>query len=226
MRTIHKNGNEPNELEQRRLSEAPFGWAELNDDPDLKEEIKRALVEEQGGLCAYTGIEIDLDSCHIEHLRPRTCWDDDSDVEYTNMVACFPRNPGDRGENFGATAKDRRSNWPCTEEEWNRFVTPLENRCEHCFLYETDGSISAEGENPSAEETIQQLRLHDSELEDRRKRAIEGFIETFSQMDRDALITAIRKKVQQLERRYQQTEPGRLRAFIFVITRAVRHHFL
>jgi uncharacterized protein (TIGR02646 family) len=226
MRKVHKNGNEPNELQHRRLSEAPFGWSELNDDPDLKTEIKNALVEEQGGLCAYTGIEIELDSCHIEHLRPRACWDDGSEVEYTNMVACFPRSPGDHSENFGATAKDRRSNWPCTEEEWNQFITPLDDRCEHCFVYKTDGSISADDDNQSAEETIRQLRLHDSELEDRRKQAVDGFLERFSDMDRDALRPAIKKKVEQLEGQYRRRQPGRLSPFIFVIAKAIRHHFL
>jgi len=226
MRKIHKNGNEPDELERRRLSDAPFGWAELKDDSNLKDEVRQSLVDEQGGLCAYTGIEIDLDSCHIEHLKLRSCWDDGSDVEYTNMVACFPKSPGDHGENFGATAKDQRSDWPCTQKEWDQFVTPLEDRCKRCFIYKTDGSISAADNNSSAQVTIQKLRLHDEELEDRRKRAIDGFIETFSQMDQGALITAMKKKVQQLERRYRQSNPGRLRAFIFVITRAVRHHFL
>lgn len=32
--------------------------------------IKKALLREQGFICAYTLKRISLDSCHIEHLKP------------------------------------------------------------------------------------------------------------------------------------------------------------
>ncbi len=37
---------------------------------DLRGEIKDSLIAEQRGLCAYTGIGINADGSHIEHLLP------------------------------------------------------------------------------------------------------------------------------------------------------------
>ncbi len=55
---------------------------------ELKAEIKEALVAEQRGLCAYTGVRIDSSLSHIEHLLPQAhCHRGEEDVAYRNMVA-------------------------------------------------------------------------------------------------------------------------------------------
>ncbi len=38
---------------------------------ELLAEIKNSLIAEQQGLCAYTGIRIDVGRSHIEHLLPQ-----------------------------------------------------------------------------------------------------------------------------------------------------------
>lgn len=143
MRTIHKQGNEPNELEQRRNSSTPFGWEELNDDLDLKEETMDALLSEQGFLCAYTGVRIEQRNAHIEHLKPRSHdWNGDTDVRYDNMVACYPK---EGGCPFGAMYK---GNWP-SPEEWGTFITPLEDRCEHCFHFSNRSMVASGSTSPN-----------------------------------------------------------------------------
>jgi uncharacterized protein (TIGR02646 family) len=217
MRKIHKQGNEPNALEERRLGDAPFGWGEINDDPDLKATIKEALLDEQGELCAYTGIRIGTGSAHIEHLKPRAHdWEGHTDVSYENMVACHT----EKGSTFGATYK---GDWP-SPSEWDDFITPLDERCEQSFRYETDGSIRAAGNNLAAERTIENLNLDHPELEDLRADAVEGMVETFSQTNVRALKTAVRQKVDRLRRRMRQTDPNRLPEFVFVLVDALETH--
>lgn len=215
MRTIHKQGNEPNELEHRRNNPAPFGWAEINDDPTLKVTIKEALLSEQGFLCAYTGIRIEQDKSHIEHLKPRAHdWNGDTDVRYDNMVACYPK---EGGCSFGAMYK---GNWP-SPPEWSDFVTPLENRCEHCFRYATNGSVTAVGNNEAAEKTIAHLNLDHPELQNLRRDAITGVLEDFDQTHPQALRTAVQKRIDRLRRSMRQESPSRLRSFVFVLVDAL-----
>jgi len=217
MRKIHKQGNEPNTLEERRLGDAPFGWGEIDADPDLKREIKKTLLDEQGKLCAYTGIRIQTGDAHIEHLKPRAYdWDGNTDVSYENMVACHT----EQGDTFGATYK---GDWP-SPSEWGDFITPLEERCEESFQYETDGSIQADGSNRAAERTIENLRLDHPELEELRKDAIDGMIETFSQTAPRALNAAVQQKVDRLRRRMKREDPNRLPEFVFVLVDALDTH--
>lgn len=217
MRTIYKQGNEPNSLMERRLDDAPFGWGEIDADPDLKAEIKEALLDEQGDLCAYTGIQINPGDSHIEHLKPRAHdWEGNTDVSYENMVACYPSG----GCEFGAMYK---GNWP-SPSEWDDFVTPLEERCEQCFQYEADGSIHAVANNRAAERTIENLYLDHPELEGLRRDAITGMIESFSQTDSRALKAAVQRKVNRLRRKMQQDDPNRLPQFVFVLVDVLETH--
>ncbi len=58
---------------------------------ELRRCIKEALVAEQRGLCSYRGIGIDANRSHIEHLLPQAyCQRGLEDVNYRNMVACYP----------------------------------------------------------------------------------------------------------------------------------------
>ena len=217
MRQIQKNEPRALGLQERRQGPEPFGWEEINDDTSLKNDIKAALLAEQGGLCAYTGIEIDMGASHIEHMKARAHnWGYDSDTDYQNMVACYPNG----GCDFGAM---RKGNWP-SPSEWSDFITPVEPRCEACIAYGTDGSISADGGNVAAKTTIQRLALDHRELEERRRHAIDGVLESLSQHNAGALKAAAEKLVDQLERTMQQEKPTRLTAFVFVLVDALRRH--
>jgi uncharacterized protein (TIGR02646 family) len=217
MRKIHKQGDEPDALQERRLGDAPFGWGEINDDPDLKSKIKEALLDEQGELCAYTGIRIGGDDAHVEHLKPRAHdWGENTDVSYRNMVACHT----EEGSTFGATYK---GDWP-SPSEWNDFITPLDEWCKECFQYGTDGSVSPSGNNRAAERTIENLRLDHPELEDLRREAITEMVVRFSQTDPQSQQTAIRRKVNRLRRRMKQEEPNQLPEFVFVLVDALETH--
>ena len=59
----------------------------------MKRPLLDALISEQGWLCAYTMRRIESTSSHVEHIKPQSrCRADlpGSDLEYGNLVACFP----------------------------------------------------------------------------------------------------------------------------------------
>jgi uncharacterized protein (TIGR02646 family) len=139
-----------------------------------KEPLLEALIEEQGGLCAYTMKRIDPSSAHIEHLKPETLCRTErrgSDLDYTNMVACFPRDGMARKYRYGAQQKD---DW--WEGEGNEFVSPLHPACEQRFQFRLSGIIEPVGNHPAAVNTIYVLKLDHLSLTEDRKQSIEEFI--------------------------------------------------
>lgn len=135
-----------------------------------KEEVKGALLDEQGSICAYTMLRITPETSHIEHLVPRSVSRgsdpprNEETVDYQNLVACHPKLgvPGQHGCPYGA---DRRGNWWDPEN----FVRPIDEDCESRFRFLPNGSVEpmVAGDVP-AHETIQNLGLDHPELKDLR----------------------------------------------------------
>ena len=129
-----------------------------------KEAVKQSLLDEQGGLCCYTGIRIDEDNSHIEHLKPQSQCVDHEDVDYANLLAAYPSNECP----FGARAKG----------EWydaQLLISPLDKRCESCFRFDLSGGIKPANENdPAVIETIRRLCLDHGSLTEMREKAIKN----------------------------------------------------
>ncbi|MBK4732795.1 TIGR02646 family protein [Oxynema sp. CENA135] len=140
--------------------------------------LKLHLLKEQGYLCAYTGISISVEESHIEHLKPQSLcrnvpnpgnFDYLEDVEYRNMVACFPKDGGDTSYGYGAPIK---AGWWDEEE----FISPCQEDCERKFSYQWSGKICPTDENDrAAMTTIENLGLDARRLRERRRKAIKGF---------------------------------------------------
>lgn len=164
------------------------------------EALKRHLLKEQGYICAYTGIEISEENSHIEHLKPQTVCKQEKvldkkyldDVEYHNMVACFPKNGGDDSLGYGAPVK--RSWWNESE-----FVSPCQADCERRFIYGWKGEIKHLHGDKAAETTINVLGLGTKRLKDKRYKRILGFFgfsrkaKDLSQRDAKKLLAIIGK---------------------------------
>ncbi|CDM98101.1 MAG: TIGR02646 family protein [Limnospira sp. PMC 1291.21] len=168
-----------------------LGCDYYNDVPsDVKRDLKDHLLGEQGFLCCYTGILIDTDTSHIEHLKPYSiCRDEKNyeDVNYLNLVTAYPgRNyksqddevnqPSKKSKKnskkcpFGAHAKD---NW----YELDNFVTPLESDCEDRFKFDNSGKVEATNhQDTAAQITIEKLVLNHERLIDLRRAAIDEAI--------------------------------------------------
>lgn len=139
-----------------------------------KQALLACLVAEQGALCAYTMRRIDDDSAHVEHIKPQSrCRADQagSDLNYTNLVSCFPRDGMQTKYRYGAQKKD--SWW---ENDGADFVSPLHPACERRFRFSLDGSIAAVGNHVAAVTTIDVLALDHRSLTEDRKRVMEEFI--------------------------------------------------
>ena len=132
-------------------------------------ELKQYLIREQGFLCAYTGREILGESSHVEHLKPQSLCTGHEDVDYRNIVACFPGNGGDTSHGYGAPVK---GDW----WEEDLFVSPLAEDCERRFVFSWSGKISPNPkDHHGAQETIKVLKLDHENLVHLRRKAIHGF---------------------------------------------------
>lgn len=212
MRTIRKT-TEPRELREWRAryqNDPNYGYDLLRQDHAVTEALTRQLVEEQGSLCAYTGRRIDAANAHLEHVNAQTHCTRGEDVDYGNLVACYP------GPNTGQVAygAHRKGSWPFPDERY-LFVSPLINGCKERFTYNWRGEISSvSAGDTAAATTIDRLNLRNGELTAMRKAAIDGVLgET-----RNLSLKEARRKLRDLE----QATTGRLVPFCFAVKPALR----
>ena len=147
-------------------------WREVPS--DQKERILTAMIADQGGLCAYTMRRIDNNSSHVEHIKPQSrCREDlpGSDLDYANLVACYPRLDVKGQPRYGAR---RKGGWWDTDGA--EFVSPLQSACEKVFRFKLDGEIEALDNRNEAKTTITVLGLDHRSLTEDRKRAINEFL--------------------------------------------------
>ena len=131
---------------------------------DVKSEIRKSLLKEQGFLDAYTMQRISEATCHIEHFRPQSRFPEDA-LDYGNMHACWPA-LGVSGErpDYGAAFKD---------DSTERICSPLQEAdVFDAFDYSSSGEIRAR--TPLAEKTIEVLNLNAPQLREQRRQAILG----------------------------------------------------
>jgi uncharacterized protein (TIGR02646 family) len=180
---------------------------------ELRAAIKDALIAEQRGLCAYTGIGIDASHAHIEHLLPQAhCQRGNQDVEYRNMVACYP-GPGNAYVPFGALWK---ADWPSLAER-HLFVSPRSADCEARFIFSIRGRISVSENDVAAKETVKRLGLDSKRLGDLREEAIAA---TLYPLD----LPSARKRLAGLSQ--AEAAGGRLEPFCFALKQALSKHIV
>lgn len=116
-----------------------------------KQQLKDALLEEQGWICCYCEQEITADDAHIEHFRPQSNPD------------CDPLHCG-----------NLKADW----FDQNLLVSPLAPSCESRFVFLGNGEIQGKDVNDqAAKETIQRLGLNIPKLIEMRKKVIEVFLD-------------------------------------------------
>jgi uncharacterized protein (TIGR02646 family) len=185
---------------------------------EIRMEIKNALIDEQRGLCAYTGISINGGRSHIEHLLPQAhCRRGQEDVAYGNMVACYPE-PGGGYVPFGALLK---GNWPSPAEQ-HLFVSPRSSACERRFSFNLRGKFSAAEGDEAANVTIKRLGLDNRRLEELRKVAIDATLRWHGKNVPLLDLPSARRRLTQLEN--AENVGGRLEPFCFALKQALRKH--
>jgi uncharacterized protein (TIGR02646 family) len=179
----------------------------LNSLPEVKAELLEQLIAEQHHLCAYAGVRIEERTCHIEHLKPQNKCDPGEDVDYFNLLACFPEDGGDVSHGFGAPVK---GGWWVEAQ----FVSPLSKDCDRRFQYTWSGKMKpAVATDTAAEKTIDQIGLDCEGLQKLRVRAIRGFF-GFSPKSKPLSLVDAEKLLAKID---SPDNEGKLRPFCFVL---------
>lgn len=230
MRWIQKN-SEPVELiewrsrnKTRDESGINFGYELMRKDHQVTKAVTNSLLQEQGWLCAYTGIRINgytnpdnpLEcDCHIDHVKAQDYCCPEEKVTYSNMVACYPGPNQKAGTPFGG---ERKKNWPDHNKgEQHLFLSPLASTCESRFLFDLKGEIKHRDGDLGAKETIKNLGLNHDILKAMRKGAIQGTIGK----NNDLSIKQARSRLKSIK---SQQSGTRLEPFCFVLVQALEKH--
>jgi len=130
VRTIRKR-SPPSALTQWRAPRLPANrpdgmecsYDEMRGQQDVLEAVEASLLAEQGGLCAYTGRNIEPSKSaatnprkvdfHVEHMTAQAHCAYGQDTDYANLVACWPRPNCGFEPSYGARKK---GNWPSPDE--------------------------------------------------------------------------------------------------------------
>jgi len=213
MKCIQKK-NEPDELKEwrsRYSNDINFDYDLMRKDHNVVEAVTRSLLEEQGWLCAYTGLSIDEQKCHLEHIKPQKHCTAGEKVLYSNIVACYPEPNTPYKLPYGAHKKD---DWPAPNEQ-HLFVSPLDPSCESRFIFNLRGQIKSKAGDQAAAMTITKLGLDYSVLEDKRKAAIQGTIGK----ENDLSLKDARRRLRNLK-----NQQGKLDEFCFVLVQSLEKH--
>lgn len=106
--------------------------------------LREYMLKEQFGICCYCCGSLEYENSHIEHIKPRDSYPKLS-MAYSNMlVSCK------ESEHCGMKKGNK------FDEE--KFVSPLDMKCESNFSYEPDGTII--GETDSGVYTVELLNLN------------------------------------------------------------------
>ena len=117
-------------LADRRAAGQPLDYDEVSvvefngEQIPVRQAIRQARIIDQGYLCAYTLKRIGEETCHNEHLVPRSVSKQEGRTEetldYQNIVACYPKKEGPGGCPYGAAIRGVR----------RLALTPLDSACE------------------------------------------------------------------------------------------------
>lgn len=127
--------NPPNAfLSWRNMGNADWmpTWSGLAGTPKI--ELHTALIKEQGFICCYCGVKINLKDSHIEHLVPQSK-NTSLSLEYGNLLASCQRN----------ISKNEPRHCGVLKGDWYDqllMVSPFDDDCEQRFAFNAFGNIS------------------------------------------------------------------------------------
>lgn len=162
-------GREPAKLRKwkRDNKSTPQNLVYGNIPQEIKNELKSKLLEEQGGICAYTMCRLDeITDCHIEHIEPQNTKPEKS-LDYSNMAACFPKDGGDTSSGYGAPVKGGK---PVNINV--NFISPHSLECDKRFRFDSVGAIHPVDNHIAARKTIDLLCLDNPILRELRQAAL------------------------------------------------------
>jgi uncharacterized protein (TIGR02646 family) len=160
-----KKGTEPRVLTKFRESTPDASYDGLPS--DVKDEIRNALLNEQGAICAYCMTSINFDTVKIEHFIAQEA-DKTKDLAYSNMLGVCPggKNPNEKTARKSLTCDAHRENAPLTINPLNKAIIDT--------LYYIDGCIES-SDSKLNREIDEILNLNVSFLVNNRKSALAAY---------------------------------------------------
>jgi uncharacterized protein (TIGR02646 family) len=165
---------------------------------EIKSDVHKALLKEQGYTCCYCGISITRDISHIEHLQPQNEKNPDSPkdialaMDFTNLLASCGFS-----ENYKISELRYKDVLHCLQHcgckrgNSSLAITPLQADCTKFFRYTGSGEIRPVKDfdkiQPAIIDTIQTLTLNHNNLMAMREEAIKGAIEAAEDLAEDEL---------------------------------------
>ncbi len=147
MKYIEKNKKEPQAL---RLFRATSGVS-YDSYVDKGDVLKKALLKEQGYICAYCMKQIDYEygsgkKMSVEHFKPQTLYPN-LDLDYRNLLAVCKGSYSldDSSNDIGSSKKHKPKKILCCDSSKGDMVlkklNPLKKNCESLVSYIVDGRI-------------------------------------------------------------------------------------
>ncbi len=207
MRWIDK-GREPAALVKWKRENPSCRYRELPS--DVKNEVREALLAEQGFLCAYTMRRIDAESCHVEHFHPQSAYPGET-LDYANLLACWPL-PGRCGPaTCGAEYKADSTEDICSPTSRADVVGQ--------FLFGLDGKVT--GASEKAERTVRVLNLNEANLVRDRRRALLGALRIGDRRHSAAKALSAKEARRLAETMEKKDAAGRLAPFCLAVSQCL-----
>ncbi len=175
-------------------------WKDLQN--PCKTYLKEFLTTEQSGLCAYCECDLSSTKSHLEHIKPRSLYNN-LKFEYTNLVvSCNGVFLCETDPQLGRTCGHKKEN----EYDEDLFLNPIELLgIGSYFIYdaETGAILPSEAvSTDSAKYMISLLHLDIPYLRDARKNAKDAIVELLSTPEyKDSIFEIIEKELS-VEREY------------------------
>jgi len=185
---------------------------------DIRNILLQVLNAEQGYLCGYTMQRINLDMSHVEHIKPESVCRAEvrgSDLDYANMIACYPKKSFKNKSDYTYGAIYKNSWW---EQNGDHFISPLNPQCEIRINFNIKGEVIALNDN--AAKTIEVLYLDHKSLTEDRRRTIQEFI--YGPNGDDPLSN--NKTIQAIQSIVERNHDGAFYVFCIAIKKALQEH--
>ena len=175
-------------------------------------DLKRQMMDEQGGICCYCGLKIKFDTdrkATVEHLKPKGIYRE-LVGEYKNLLLCCSLTQDEKEDINNDTVTDNDvKHCDDTKGDEQLNYTPLQADCSMHFSYDITGHIIPT--DPDSETDIRTLNLDCPALVDRRKMAMNILFDESGTMLSDEELRLMSDSIM------QRQDDGTFREFCFVI---------
>lgn len=184
---------------------------------DVKEDLKKALLSEQGFLCCYCGDRIVYNNhTIIEHLMPKGLPEfSHMQLDYDNLMCSCD---GGEAERKGKCKREKKLFPSHCDDKKNDSIlplTPFDKHVENSFAYDEEGHIY--GNSKEAVAAIEILNLDCSTIVNRRKAAIEPY---------KGLKMTTAELVAIIERLSSRNKDGYFEPYCFAVIYYIKHYLM